>query len=125
MKKLLIIPALAFCLASCSDAPVEEKPAAQIIETSITGDANKTVANLHIEGVHCDGCRGKIKKELDSFDCVASATFSELEGAAESRAVVEFDPATCNYDELIQHVNQIVDGKYTVVRAEIVHMSVQ
>ena len=123
MKYLIPFLAITLLISSCDDPPIKEKPAAEILQTSVMGDEDKTVANLHIEGVHCDGCRGKIKKELTAMECVAFTEWSESDNPELNRAVVQFDPESCSHEALIDKVNTIVDGQYTVVKAEVVQMS--
>ena len=127
MNRLILSAAclLTIALFSCGDG-MSEKPIIEVQYLESAGEETKTVANILIEGVHCDGCRGKIKKELAALECVSVAGFTESTSQDQlALALVEFDPAKCEANQLIDVVNTIVDGKYTVQEMQVISLKAE
>lgn len=106
MKRLLIgMAAAGLLLTSCGTEEVKKE----------IDPANVAVAKIEIEGMMCaDGCGGKIKKELNELDCVASTTIEFNAENPVDVAVVEFDKESCGEQAFIDQISAIGDGKYAV-----------
>lgn len=89
----------------------------------MTGDAAKTVAHIQVEGIHCqEGCGGKINKGLSAIACVKDAHLVDFNEENPVNLVeVEFDPAGCDEQQMIQTINSLSDGKFTVKAMEVIN----
>lgn len=125
MKKtfatLLIIGTIA-----CGQGPAETVAVpANVVRTekevAITSGSPTTTADLSITGMTCAmGCGGAIKNALAKLPGV-SATEIDFTGAeVANHAVVTFDPARISDAELVEAVQAIHDGQYSVKQVDVV-----
>lgn len=93
--------------------------------TEESGEEEKYVANIAIEGMACEMmCGNKIAGTLNELDGVVN-TDIEFNGEGEiNHALVEFDATTVNEDEMIKAVQSIADGHYKVSSVEVKHIKV-
>lgn len=95
------------------------KPKVEIQAQSITGDSAYTMADLAVEGMMCaHACGGKIQQELRKIPGVSGTELDFIEDRKVNVVHVQFDPALTDEQKMIAVVNEIVDGKYTVVGAK-------
>ena len=127
MKTLFTSLSLALILSSCgsSSHDIEVKAAPTVRVETIPSNVTKTVANIMIEGVTCDGCRSKITKEIKENECVAMAMLSPSDTPGLDLAVIEYDPISCDHNTFVDVINTTVDGKYTVTDVTVLHMEAQ
>lgn len=127
MRTLIALFSIALLISCSGDTPVNsaDKPAPEFRASTVSADENKTVANILIEGVTCDGCRGKIKKDLQANDCVTMAVLSPSDQPGLELAVIEYDPAACDHNTFVDLINTTVDGKYTATDVTVLTMEVQ
>jgi copper chaperone CopZ len=128
MKFILASLSLSIILFSCGSSPVtdvQEKAAPTYRSSTISSADNKTVANILIEGVHCDGCRGKIKKEIEENECVKMAMLRPSDTPELELAVIEYDPNVCTPETFVDIINSTVDGKYTATDVTVLHMKAE
>lgn len=125
MKFILSALSVSIILLSCGPSTtvdVVQKAAPTYRSSTITSVEDKTVANILIEGVSCDGCRGKIKKEIQENECVKMALLKPSDIPELELAVIEFDPNVCTYETFVDIINSTVDGKYTATDVTVLHM---
>lgn len=117
MKKLFyLFFAVALVTVACNTAADVEQSSTKITHQTKTGAA-KTMATLEIDGMMCaTACGGKIRKEIDALNGVKLTTIDFEDNRDINKAIVEFDPAVLDENELIKTVNQIADGKLYVVK---------
>ena len=68
-----------------------------------------------------EGCGGKIQQDLRALPGVVGTELDFTEGNTENTVKVEYDPAVTDEKKLIECVNGIADGKYTVSKVEVLH----
>jgi|GEM_PF-4876465 len=128
MKTLFACLSFALILFSCgssSHTDIEVKSAPTVRVETTPSNVTKTVANIMIEGVTCDGCRSKITKEIKENECVAMAVLSPSDTLGLELAVIEYDPNSCDHNTFVDVINTTVDGKYTVTDVTVLHMEAQ
>ena len=127
MKTLFTSLSLALILLSCgsSSNDIEVKTAPTVRVETIPSNVTKTVANIMIEGVSCDGCRSKITKEIKENECVAMAVLSPSDTPGLDLAVIEYDTASCDHNTFVDVINTTVGGKYTATDVTVLHMEAQ
>lgn len=105
---------------SCSTSPSYE-----LSEGFEGAQGERSTAKLNVTGMMCaHACGGKIKKELLEIHGVANATIDFEEDRATNLAIVEFDPAQVNPDDLVKTITGIAEGKlYGVEAVEVTHFA--
>ncbi len=91
----------------------------------ISGDADKYIAGLEIEGMACEMmCGNKIASTLNGLEGVKN-TDIQFNGEGEiNRAFVEYDNTTISEKEMIAAVNALANGHYKVKAVNVVHHKV-
>jgi copper chaperone CopZ len=120
---LIAMIGLIGCADDDTNSVLASKPQIKIQYAQALSDTSKTVANIAIEGVHCDACRGKIKKEIAMLAGVTSTGFSSTKIGDYETAVIEYDPNLCKPEKMVEVINTIVDGAYTVQSMQVVTVS--
>ena len=122
MKKLVSMLAFAIILGACGEVAPPKKPEAVIEHRDLDSEVIKTVAKMSIGGMMCaEGCGGKIQQDLRALPGVVGTELDFTEGNAENTVKVEYDPSVTDEKKLIECVNGIADGKYTVSKVEVLH----
>lgn len=122
MKSYHFLLIIAFSIVSaCGTAPTASSEA-PITTSELNSEVNKSVAKLFVTGMTCKaGCGGKIEKELQALAGIKSTETLFEEQRAENVIQVEFDPASVDAKRMEQCVEQIMDGKYTVQKIEVLN----
>ena len=122
MKKFVSILALAIVLGACGEVAPPKKPETIIEHRDLDSEVIKTVAKMSIGGMMCsEGCGGKIQQDLRALPGVVGTELDFTEANTENTVKVEYDPAITDEKKLIECVNGIADGKYTVSKVEVLH----
>ncbi len=122
MKKFIIISLVSIVLGACGEVAPPAKPATVIEHRDLDSEVIKTVAKMSIGGMMCaEGCGGKIQQDLRALPGVVGTELEFTEGNPENMVKVEFDPSVTDENKLIDCVNKIADGKYTVSKVEVLH----
>lgn len=123
MNKFLYLPmAAAFFMVSCEAIPEEQAQSSAssqkveaVVNTIETAGPTKVVAHLAIEGMGCEmACGGAIKKALGKMDGVL-ATDIDFDSEKETDfAIVEYDESKVSGEQMMETVNALRKGQYTV-----------
>ncbi|MFZ1689280.1 MAG: heavy-metal-associated domain-containing protein [Flavobacteriales bacterium] len=102
-----------------TDSSASSKIERTVIDAEITSGTPVTFADLKIEGMTCaQMCGGAIKNALAALPGVAS-TKIDFGSADGDHAVVTYDPAKVNDDQLIQAIQALHEGQYKVLAVSI------
>jgi Cu+-exporting ATPase len=119
MKKYLVLLFIAGTIAfiSCNSKEKEVKQVEVEIEKEvIKGDENKGEAKILIEGMTCPmGCAKTIEKKLSVTEGVLSADVN----FDEKTAYINYNPEKVNEKQLIEVIENIADGAYKAIKAEV------
>lgn len=122
MKKFIVLLAIGIGLYSCGEVAPPVKPETVVVHRDLDSEVIKTVAKMSIGGMMCaDGCGGKIQQDLRALPGVISTELEFTENSPENTVKVEYDPAVTDEKKLIECVQGIADGKYTVSKVEVLH----
>ena len=122
MKKFIALVVMSIVVVACGEVAPPAKPATIIEHRDLDSEVIKTVAKMSIGGMMCaDGCGGKIQQDLRALPGVVATELEFTEGNPENMVKVEYDPSVTDENKLIDCVNKIADGKYTVSRVEVLH----
>jgi len=122
MKRFFCILTVALVLGACGEVAPPAKPTTIIEHRDLDSEVIKTVAKMSIGGMMCaEGCGGKIQQDLRALPGVVGTELEFTEGAPENTVKVEFDPTVTDEKKLIECVNGIADGKYSVSKVEVLH----
>lgn len=122
MNKSVSILLFTIVLASCGEVASPAKPETVIEHRDLDSEVIKTVARMSIGGMMCaEGCGGKIQQDLRALPGVIGTELEFTENSPENTVKVEYDPTATDEKKLIECVNGIADGKYTVSKVEVLH----
>jgi copper chaperone CopZ len=128
-KAFLFLGLFAF-LGACTTNSLEEKTevneSVKVTFAEVeSGDVEKYVANLAIDGMACEmACGNKIASTLNSIEGVRHAEI-DFEGPGEiNHALVEYDANMISEQELIKAVHGLANGHYKVNSVEVTHYKV-
>jgi copper chaperone CopZ len=117
-KILFVSYFIAAAFFSCQSND-DGKPKVEVQAQTIQGDSVYTMANLAVEGMMCaHACGGKIQQELRKMPGITGTELDFIEDRKVNVVHVQFDPSLTDEQKMIAKVNEIVDGKYTVVGAQ-------
>lgn len=118
MKKLIFSLGVIGLLASCSAEKVIEVP---ITHVEATSNVSKTVADISIDGMTCEmGCVATVKSKLNGLKGIEGI---EIDFDADRQidfAHVEFDESIVSEKEMIETIQAIGDGLYSVTAVEVI-----
>lgn len=127
MKKILFA-LTTVALVACSgeaDTPSDTVAAAgnmpEVEVVEVSGDQEKTVADLSISGMSCEMmCVGSIKEKLAGMDGVQSTDFPDFNGEEEiNHAIVEFDRSKVSEEEMVTAIQGLFEGVYEVKKVRV------
>ena len=95
------------------------KPKVEVQMSTIQGDSAQTTAALAVEGMMCaHACGGKIQQELKKLPGVRSTSVDFIEDRKVNIVKVDFDANVTDEQKMMFCINEMADGKYTVVSAQ-------
>ncbi len=129
MSKMGVLFAAAALIGACSTSPdastTEKENISVTYVEEVGGEKEKYVASLSIDGMACEmSCGSAISSALSGIEGVAN-TDIEFNGAEEENfAVVEFDSSITGEKEMIEVVEKLANGHYTVNKVKVTHFKV-
>ena len=122
---LLTILVLSISCGHAGQDPAATGSAATIVRTmkevTIFSGTPVTTADLRIEGMSCEMmCGGSIKKALAKLPGVSGTEIAFQEGDAADHAVVTYDETQVSDAELVEAVQALFDGQYTVKEVAVI-----
>jgi copper chaperone CopZ len=122
MKKFIACLVFAMVLGACGEVAPPAKPQTVIVHRDLDSEVIKTVAKMSVGGMMCaEGCGGKIQQDVRALPGVTGTELEFTDGSPENIVKVEYDPAITDEQKLIECVQGIADGKYTVSKVEVLH----
>jgi copper chaperone CopZ len=122
MKKFIACLVFAIVLGACGEVAPPAKPQTIIVHRDLDSEVIKTVAKMSVGGMMCaEGCGGKIQQDVRALPGVTGTELEFTDGSPENIVKVEYDPAITDEQKLIECVQGIADGKYTVSKVEVLH----
>ena len=122
MKKFIACLVFAIVLGACGEVAPPAKPQTVIVHRDLDSEVIKTVAKMSVGGMMCaEGCGGKIQQDVRALPGVTGTELEFTDGSPENIVKVEYDPAITDEQKLIECVQGIADGKYTVSKVEVLH----
>ncbi len=122
MKNFVACLAFAIVLGACGEVAPPAKPQTVIVHRDLDSEVIKTVAKMSVGGMMCaEGCGGKIQQDVRALPGVTGTELEFTDGSPENIVKVEYDPAVTDEKKLIECVQGIADGKYTVSKVEVLH----
>ena len=113
-------------LVACTEIDKKTVATDSTIEVTFveeTGPEETFVANIAIDGMHCEmGCGGRIAKELNQLEGVKNTDIDFFGEGETNFALVEFDANTVSEQEMIKVVNDLSSGNYNVSAVEVKHI---
>jgi copper chaperone CopZ len=122
MKKFIACLVFAIVLGACGEVAPPAKPQTIIVHRDLDSEVIKTVAKMSVGGMMCaEGCGGKIQQDVRALPGVTGTELEFTDGSPENIVKVEYDPSITDEQKLIECVQGIADGKYTVSKVEVLH----
>ena len=122
MKNFVACLAFAIVLGACGEVAPPAKPQTVIVHRDLDSEVIKTVAKMSVGGMMCaEGCGGKIQQDVRALPGVTGTELEFTDGSPQNIVKVEYDPAVTDEKKLIECVQGIADGKYTVSKVEVLH----
>jgi len=125
ISRYLFLAMLAILVACSETATTSESSETNVEVTFIeeTGTKDTYVANIAIDGMHCEmGCGGRIAGELNQLAGVKNTDIDFFGEGETNFALVEFDANTVSEQEMIKAVNEMSSGHYNVSAVEVKHI---
>lgn len=127
MKNFILIALVSLSITSCNfsvnDNASEAKTVIKMPEvkhTTLSGDENKTLALLNIEGMSCEvGCAKFIQSKLSKLDGVKDASID----FEDKIATVNYDKSKISEEKLFNTISELKNGTYKVTAIEVQEIS--
>lgn len=120
----VIITLLAGCSSDIDESTTEASKDVSVTFVEESGDADKYIASLSIDGMACEmACGSKISGTLAALTGVKNTSI-EFNGAEEENfALVEYDANEISEKEMISAIEGLNNGHYSVKAVKVTHFT--